>query len=69
MACFRGKAMRAEVRLWLRDESGATALEYGLLLALVSIGGIVSLQSLGLSIVNLLESVNDALDRVRMKLR
>jgi pilus assembly protein Flp/PilA len=69
MACFRGKAMRAEVRLWLRDESGATALEYGLLLALVSIGAIVSLQSLGLSIVNLLESVNDALDRVRMKLR
>ena len=57
--------MRAEVRLWLRDESGATALEYGLLLALVSIGAIVSLQSLGLSVVN----VTDALDRVKAKLR
>jgi pilus assembly protein Flp/PilA len=64
-----GKAMRAKILLWLRDESGATALEYGLLLSLVSIGAIVSLQSLGLSIVNLLESVNDALDRVRLKLR
>jgi pilus assembly protein Flp/PilA len=65
MAGFRGMAMRAEVRLWLRDESGATALEYGLLLALVSIGAIVSLQSLGLSVVN----VTDALDRVKAKLR
>ena len=64
-----GKAMRAKARLWLRDESGATALEYGLLLALVSIGAIVSLQSLGLSIVQLLESVTDALERVQHKLR
>jgi pilus assembly protein Flp/PilA len=64
-----GKAMRAKILLWLRDESGATALEYGLLLSLVSIGAIVSLQSLGLSLVQLLESVTDSLERVQARLR
>jgi pilus assembly protein Flp/PilA len=61
--------MRAKILHWLRDESGATAVEYGLVVALVSIAAIVSLQSLGMTIVNLLESVNDALDRVLLKLR
>lgn len=60
--------MRAKIRLWLRGESGATALEYGLLLALVSIAAIVSLQNLGLSVVGLLERVRDALERINARL-
>ena len=61
--------MRARLRHWLRDESGATALEYGLLLALVSIATIASLQSLGLSLIGILERVNQALDSVHVRLR
>ena len=61
--------MRAKFRSWLRDEDGAAALEYGLVLALVSIGAIVALQSLGLSLVGLFEHVEDLLQRVNTKLR
>ena len=61
--------MRARIRLWLRDESGATALEYGLVLALVSIAAIVSLQSLGLSLIGILERINQALESVHVRMR
>jgi Flp pilus assembly pilin Flp len=62
-------AMRAEVRLWLRDEGGAVAVEYGLLLALVSIGAIAAFQDLGLSLAGILERIGDALAAVNAKLR
>jgi len=61
--------MRAKIRLWLRDENGAAALEYGLLLALVSIVTIVALQNLGLSLIGILERVNQALDSVHARVR
>jgi pilus assembly protein Flp/PilA len=64
-----GKAMRAKLKLWLRDESGATAIEYGLIASLVSIAAIGSLQALGQSIVDILNSITDALDRVNARLR
>lgn len=61
--------MRAGVRLWLRDESGAAAVEYGLVLALVSIVALVALQNLGLSLIGIFERVNQALEAVHAKLR
>jgi pilus assembly protein Flp/PilA len=61
--------MRAKIHHWLRDEDGAAALEYGLVLALVSIGAIVALQSLGLSLIGLFEHVEDLLERVNARLR
>ena len=61
--------MRAKIHHWLRGEDGAAALEYGLVLALVSIGAIVALQSLGLSLVGLFEHVDDLLQCVNTKLR
>ena len=56
-------------RLWLRDESGAAALEYGLVLSLVSVIAIVALQNLSLSLIGILDRVNQALDSVNAKLR
>jgi len=35
------------IRKMLRDESGATAIEYGLIVALVSIAAISAMQGLG----------------------
>jgi Flp pilus assembly pilin Flp len=61
--------MFAKTRLWLRDESGAAALEYGLVLSLVSIVAIVALQNLGLSLVGIFERVNQALESVQLRLR
>ncbi len=42
---------------YLRDESGATAVEYGLIAALVSVAGIVSLTLMGGSLTNIFSTV------------
>lgn len=39
--------MLANIRMFLKDESGATAIEYGLIAALVSVAAITALTSLG----------------------
>ncbi|MCH9013455.1 MAG: Flp family type IVb pilin [Proteobacteria bacterium] len=45
-----------------RDDSGATAIEYGLLAALVSVAAIVLLQLLGVSLSGLFDIVSAELD-------
>jgi pilus assembly protein Flp/PilA len=45
-----------------KDESGATAIEYGLIAALVSVAAITALQALGVSLDNMFTTVSDALD-------
>lgn len=45
----------------LRDESGATAIEYGLIAALVSVAAIVALGSMGDSLVDIFNVVADEL--------
>ena len=45
-----------------KDESGATALEYGLIAALVSVAAIVALTSLGGSLNNIFGIVSGKLD-------
>ena len=41
-----------------RDESGATAIEYGLIAALVSLAAIAALRGMGQSLSNLFTSVS-----------
>ncbi|MDD3799087.1 MAG: Flp family type IVb pilin [Novosphingobium sp.] len=45
----------------LRDESAATAIEYGLIAALISLACIMAFQMLGLDLVDTFNTINDAL--------
>jgi pilus assembly protein Flp/PilA len=45
----------------LKDEKGATAIEYGLIAALIAIAIIAALQALGLRLVEIFQNVANAL--------
>lgn len=45
----------------LNDEEGATAIEYGLLAALISVGIIVAVSSIGGQIADAFDSIDDQL--------
>lgn len=47
---------------FLTDDSGATAIEYGLIAALVSIAAIGALGTLGTSLTGIFGEASDALD-------
>lgn len=51
-----------KVDSFLRDENGATAIEYGLIAALVSVAAIAALQAMGGSLVNIFGVVQGELD-------
>jgi pilus assembly protein Flp/PilA len=55
-----GKTMKLISRFW-RDESGATAIEYGLIAAGISIAIIVAVNGLGTNLNNMFTSVNNSL--------
>lgn len=44
------------------DESGATAIEYGLIAALVSVAGIIALEGMGESLTDMFTAVETELD-------
>lgn len=44
------------------EEAGATAVEYGLIAALVSVAGIAALTSMGSSLQTLFTDISDTLD-------
>lgn len=46
----------------LRDESGATAIEYGLIAALVSVAAIAALTAMGTSLDDMFTTVANKLD-------
>ncbi len=46
----------------LRDEAGATAIEYGLIAALIAVALITALQSMGGSLSNTFNNVSSELD-------
>jgi pilus assembly protein Flp/PilA len=48
---------------FLRDESGATAIEYGLIAALIAVVIIVALQTIGSNLETKFTSVGSALSR------
>lgn len=57
--------MKQYLRSFLRDESGATMIEYGLIAALVAVAAIVALESLGTSITGIFTAVNTKIDGVK----
>ena len=52
------RALYAEVREFAFDEDGATAIEYGLIGALIAIGILIALTALGGSVTDLYGYVN-----------
>ena len=56
------KSLIQNVRNFVREEEGATAIEYGLLAALVAVVIIAAVQELGGSLQNTFESVANKLN-------
>lgn len=54
--------MLKTIRNVCKDESGATAIEYGLIAALVSVAGIVALEGMGTSLTSMFTEVGSQLD-------
>lgn len=50
------------LKRFVQDESGATAIEYGLIAALVSVAAIIALQAMGSSLRSLFNKVSSDLD-------
>ena len=50
------------IRSFVRDESGATAIEYGLIAALVSVAAITALQEMGSSLDQMFTKISSTLD-------
>jgi len=61
--------MHTLIRTFLRDETGAAAVEYGLIIALVALTLVVALEAFGESLGNLFFEVssqlNDALSKAQ----
>jgi pilus assembly protein Flp/PilA len=54
--------MFGNLKSLLKDESGATAIEYGLIAALVSVAAISALTAMGSTLDTLFTTVSDQLD-------
>lgn len=54
--------MLKTMRSLIADESGATAIEYGLIAALVSVAGIVALEAMGQSLSDMFTKVSSKLE-------
>lgn len=52
----------SKIKTFLKDDSGATAIEYGLIAALVSVAAILALQAMGTSLEQIFTSVSTTLD-------
>jgi pilus assembly protein Flp/PilA len=50
------------IREFLKDETGATAIEYGLIAALVAVACIVALEALGTSVKGMFTGIKTKLD-------
>lgn len=54
----------SNIAAFLSDESGATAIEYGLIAALVSVAAITALGSMGNSLISIFSRVASVLNSV-----
>ncbi len=54
--------MFTKLMFFLKDDSGATAIEYGLIAALVSVAAIGALTAMGQSLNTMFTTVSSALD-------
>tara|TARA_Y100001934_G_scaffold282003_1_gene393917 strand:- start:3040 stop:3246 length:207 start_codon:yes stop_codon:yes gene_type:complete len=57
-----GMKMFTIIKELTKDESGATAIEYGLIAALVSVAGVVALTNMGTSLQNMFTVVSTTLN-------
>ena len=57
--------MFGNIKNLLKDESGATAIEYGLIAALVSVAAIAALTAMGSSLDAMFEFVSTELDTAK----
>jgi pilus assembly protein Flp/PilA len=57
----RGEGKVRHLRNLLRDEDGATAIEYGLLAALIAIAMLAAISRVGFTLVGLFEAIAAAL--------
>lgn len=55
------KDVALRFRKLLRDNRGATAIEYGLIAALISLACIIAFESLGLNLVDVFQTIADTL--------
>jgi pilus assembly protein Flp/PilA len=55
---LKGFAMFTRLR---DDEAGATAIEYGLIVALIAIAAIIAFQSLGLTLSDVFDTIRTAM--------
>ena len=53
--------MKAVLKKFLADQSGATAIEYGLIAALISLACIIAFESLGLNLADVFQTIADTL--------
>ena len=53
--------MMTNLKKFIADDSGATAIEYGLIAALVSVAAITALQQMGSSLNDMFTTVSNAL--------
>ena len=53
--------MAALINKFIKDEEGATAIEYGLIAALISVAVIAAVQAVGTSLSTTFSSVNSSL--------
>lgn len=44
------------------DQRGATAIEYGLIAALIALASLIAFRTLGLNLANIFNTINDALN-------
>jgi pilus assembly protein Flp/PilA len=49
------------VKRFLKSDSGATAIEYGLLASLIAVACIIAVQLLGINLVDVFTSLSDAM--------
>jgi pilus assembly protein Flp/PilA len=61
--------MRTMLKEFARDERGATAIEYGLVVSLIGIAASMALTELGQTISGMFEQITRALDTVASKMR
>lgn len=50
---------------FMKNEAGATAIEYGLIVAFVSLAGIAAFQFMGTNLSNFFSSVSSTIDSAR----
>lgn len=58
--------MKSAILKFWRDEEGATAIEYGLIAALIAVAAIVGMNALGTGLNEIFSSIGEALGNIEV---